>query len=133
MTTISPPLALTNLFLRRASSDPSRAQRPFAGGARMGDALDKTAALFRTPNAANQNGADKAKAASVRSLIEGARNLVDLAQVSTSTLASVVGDERDLTAVPEFGIASGKIITVSDGEKTAVYTHAAANRIEDFI
>ncbi|MBI4273150.1 MAG: hypothetical protein HY659_00425, partial [Rhizobiales bacterium] len=35
--------------------------------------------------------------------------------------------------VPEFGIASGKIITVSDGEKTAVYTHAAANRIEDFI
>lgn len=133
MTTISPPLALTSLFFRRLPNEPGRARNPLDNGARTGELLGKTADMFKITLAANNDDAGKAKAASIRTLIDNARNLADVARLSTNSLASIVGTEKDLTAVAKLGIAQGKTVTVSDGNKTATYIHSAGNGIEDFV
>jgi hypothetical protein len=123
------PLAASTNPLERASGAPQSASD---GAATLFDAsLDPRAARLL---ALGEGGAQRAQQARrVGELINEARSIVDRARYSASTAATVVGTAPDLAPSTRIDIGQGATVTVSDGDTTAVYTHAAGNTVEDFI
>jgi hypothetical protein len=122
----------------------SAANPPFRSSqrqSRAGDPATLFASFLLDPRAARLNTlADAAsraqevdRARQVERLIDDARGLAERARHSASTVAQVTGTAPNMTSEARIEIDQDAVITVSDGETTAAYVHAAGNDVQDFL
>jgi flagellin len=84
----------------------------------LGNLLDAVSNAVQTVQAAN-NGIT-----SITKLVQSAQAIVQQAQQSAATTATVTGSVSGLTSASSFAVTTGNTITISDGTTTATITSA---------
>src|SRR5215472_2954114 len=91
-----------------------------ATASNLGNLLDAVSNAVQTVQAAN-NGIT-----SITKLVQSAQAIVQQAQQSAATTATVSGTVSGLTSASSFSVTSGNTITISDGTTTATITSTGA-------
>jgi flagellin len=124
--------ALQKIAREKIARDVGRAQNRLAAGQQVNSPSDNPAAYVTASSLT-------ARAAALNSVLDSIsnggnmRSLADRVQSSPSTPAKISGSVTGLTVATVVSLDNGETVTVSDGNTTAVYSHAIGQDVQDLI